>query len=115
MSQGKYISIVVLLYLMFCSLADGFSEAFGSELFCQQISAAKEQKAGAEHAPVPSNDTHPLKNVTKRRTDPATPLLVTFSFPIPARDPVIRLLLYSSTENTYQSAPLYQSLQVYRF
>jgi hypothetical protein len=115
MGQGKYISIFVFVYLVFCPLADGFGEALGSELSCQQISAMKEQKTEAEHATVPSDDTHPLKNITKRRTDPATPLLVTFSFPIPARDQVVRLPHHSSTENTYQAAPLYQSLQVYRF
>ena len=115
MSQVKY--ILILGFLVLALLVGIPGESLSSELhFCQADAADMGGRTTeAEHVPTPSEWRHPLKSVTKRRIDRFALPLGTRSLITHPCDHTLGRSRHSSAVVVYQAAPLYQSLQVYRF
>ena len=115
MSQVKYILILGFLVLSFLVGVPG--ELLSSDLHLRQVDIANMEgrTTEAEHIPTPSEWRHPLKSVTKRRIDRFALPLGTRSLITHPCDHTLGRSRHSSAMAVYQAAPLYQSLQVYRF
>lgn len=81
------------------------------------VLATEEHPSEAGHASVPSTeskDSHPLKNIAKRRTDPPAPPFVIFSFILPFGADAAQHSRYDAFVALHDSVPFYQLFRVYR-
>ena len=115
MSQVKY--ILILGFLVLALLVGVPGEPPSSDLHLRQVDIANMEgrTTEAEHVPIPSEWRHPLKSVTKRRIDRSALPLATRSLITHTCDHTLGRSRHSYAAVVYQAAPLYQSLQVYRF
>jgi len=115
MSQVKYILILGFLVLSFLVGIPG--ELLSSERHPRQgdTVSMEGRTPETEHVPTSSEWRHLLKSATTRRVDTFALSLMTRSLVMHACDQVLGHCCHSSATIVYQAAPLYQSLQVYRF
>ena len=114
MSRVKFIPLLMFLALSFLVSVPGWYPS-SEPLFCQAGSADAEGATTEAQGTVNSPAwCRPIKNIAKRRTDTFAPTITILSLVTHIFDQAPGRFGNSSAAVTYQAAPLYQSLQVYR-